>query len=202
MIILLEFMDRSSWIIVLVVAIVAVLGVGLFMWVRPLDSLGLTQESNVPGSSSAQREGTTTSRNPYDVSGSGSTGTSGSGSGSGSSGGTSAPQSSPAPLMADVFVQGDAFEPAEVHIAQGGTVVFRNGNAEIAIHPASDPHPSHDAYPGSNANLCGTPDAYKAFDSCRDLGFSDSWSFVFGEKGRWSYHDHLNPSVKGVIVVE
>lgn len=199
------FMERSTWIIVLVIAIVVILGAGLLMWMRPFSDDALTQgSSGVPGSSGAQREGTTTSggsSSGASGAGSGTTSTGGTGTGQGSSDGT--PSSSPsAPSFVEVLMTGSSFEPNEAHVAQGGTVMFRNGNPEGFVHPASNPHPSHTGYPGSNANWCGTSEQSKAFDSCEDVGFSDSWSFTFSEKGSWSYHDHLNPSISGVVIVE
>jgi plastocyanin len=42
----------------------------------------------------------------------------------------------------------------------------------------------------------------KIFDACRGLNQEESWSFIFNEIGEWYYHDHLNSSWKGEIVVK
>lgn len=66
--------------------------------------------------------------------------------------------------------------------------------------PASDPHPLHDGYP-QKTGMCrfaGSSD----FNACRALNRDEYWTFTFNQSGTWGYHDHLNPSWKGVVNVE
>ncbi len=82
---------------------------------------------------------------------------------------------------------GGTFSPATITVKQGTTVTWTNtGTAKVWI--ASDPHPTHTDYPG--------------FNSGTDIGAGESWSFTFDKKGTWGYHNHLNPTAKGTVVVE
>ena len=92
------------------------------------------------------------------------------------------------------------FEPADVTIAVGDTVTFVN-NGQAAKWPASDVHPTHRSYPGSDINKCGTAEAENIFDSCRGLSTGESYSFTFTEAGSWEYHDHRQASHGGTITV-
>ena len=78
-------------------------------------------------------------------------------------------------------------DPEELKIKVGQTVIFRN-DSDDPIQPASDPHPQH-------TNLSG-------FDSRNPLEKGESFEFTFNKAGAWGFHDHLAPSVKGMIVVE
>lgn len=80
-----------------------------------------------------------------------------------------------------------AFRPASLTIHAGDTVAFRN-NGTALRWPASDPHPTHTLCPG--------------FDSLRMLRNGESYLRVFAQVGRCPYHDHLNPGVKGEIIVQ
>ncbi|MBS3079925.1 hypothetical protein J4221_00475 [Candidatus Pacearchaeota archaeon] len=94
----------------------------------------------------------------------------------------------------------NGFSPGRLEINKGDTVTFVN-NGDENSWPASAVHPSHKVYPGSDIAKCGT--AAIIFDAC-DPGLSkgESFSFTFNEVGEWKYHDHLNPSLNGVIVVK
>ena len=104
-----------------------------------------------------------------------------------------------APMSATVTYNGDSFSPQEVTIKKGGTVRWINtSGGEMWV--ASAQHPSHLVYSGT-ARQEHCPDASgTAFDQC--TGGSD-YSFTFTKVGTWGYHDHLNASLFGkVIVVE
>lgn len=90
-----------------------------------------------------------------------------------------------------VEIADGTFSPAEVTIEMGGVVKFVNIGKKKSW-PASDPHPTHYYYPATSAG---------SFDSQKPILPGKSWSFVFTEPGTWRYHDHLNPSYKGVIIV-
>ena len=78
------------------------------------------------------------------------------------------------------------FNPATVTIKKGTKVTFVN-NSSSSMQPASAPHPSHTDYP--------------AFDPKTAIKAGQSWTFTFDKVGSWKYHDHLNPTRFGTVVV-
>lgn len=100
-----------------------------------------------------------------------------------------------------VIYSSDGFSPKTLTIKQGSTVTFKN-NSSVATWPASASHPTHKVYPGSGIEKCGTSEEAKIFDACRGIATGKDWSFTFTNVGTWKYHDHLNPSFFGTIVVE
>lgn len=85
-----------------------------------------------------------------------------------------------------VHVTEEGFEPRSVEVEAGGTVVFENVGDE-AHWPASDDHPTHEAY--------------SAFDPEEPIEPGAEWSFTFERPGKWEYHDHMNPYLTGEVVV-
>ena len=100
-----------------------------------------------------------------------------------------------------ITITDNGFEPKEIEIAKGTKVIWTN-KSNRPSWPASDIHPTHRLYPGSGIEKCGTPEEDKIFDSCKGLTPGESWSFIFQEIGEWSYHDHLNPFLRGKIIVK
>jgi len=49
--------------------------------------------------------------------------------------------------------------------------------------------------------MCGTAEEKNTFDACRNLKKEESYSFIFNEVGSWEYHNHLQPSKSGRIIV-
>ncbi|OGY91672.1 MAG: hypothetical protein A3H70_01375 [Candidatus Komeilibacteria bacterium RIFCSPLOWO2_02_FULL_48_11] len=94
----------------------------------------------------------------------------------------------------------NGYEPASLTVKKGETATFTN-TAANPTWPASAKHPTHTVYPGSDIAKCGTPEAANIFDACKGLSEGASWSFTFNEAGTWNYHDHLNPTKFGKIVV-
>jgi plastocyanin len=87
----------------------------------------------------------------------------------------------------EVLITSSGFIPSTLTIKVGDTVTFVNKDSK-PHWPASDPHPTHTNYPG--------------FDALRPLKTGESYSFTFTKQGAWGYHDHLNPSLRGTIIVE
>ncbi len=85
-----------------------------------------------------------------------------------------------------IEVRNDGFSPNAVELNVGDSVRFIN-TSEMPVWPASDPHPTHDGYP--------------LFDPTEPLATGGSWWVSFPEEGAYLYHDHLAPSVTGLIVV-
>lgn len=103
------------------------------------------------------------------------------------------------PVTQVIEIMASGFNSSSLTIKTGDTVVWVNKNT--APHwPASAVHPTHKAYPGSDTAKCGTGETI--FDACKGLAQGESFKFTFNSKGTWFYHDHLNPSLFGKIVVE
>ncbi|MBX4191690.1 MAG: cupredoxin domain-containing protein [Candidatus Doudnabacteria bacterium] len=98
------------------------------------------------------------------------------------------PPTTPPSTSSDVTVAYTAsgFSPNNFTIKKGTKVTFVN-NSSSSMWPASAPHPSHTDYPG--------------FDPKKAIAVGSSWSFTFDKVGTWGYHDHLNPTKFGKIVV-
>lgn len=88
---------------------------------------------------------------------------------------------------ATVTTTSSGFSPATVTVNAGDTVTFVN-NGTGTNWPASDPHPTHTGLPG--------------FDALRGLKTGQSYSYTFTKIGTFGYHDHLNSSLTGTVVVQ
>jgi plastocyanin len=92
------------------------------------------------------------------------------------------------------------FSPSTLTVQAGDTVTFSN-QSSVDFWPASAAHPTHAVYSGTSlSEHC--PDGSEAFDACAGISPGESWPFTFNKVGTWRYHDHLNPSRTGTIVVE
>lgn len=87
------------------------------------------------------------------------------------------------------------YSPTPLTIKVGETVTFKNESSRT-MWTASALHPTHREYPTTGGCLGST------FDACMGVQPGDSWSFTFDVAGSWRYHDHLNPSSFGAIIVE
>ncbi len=85
-----------------------------------------------------------------------------------------------------IVYDGTKFIPTSITIKQGDIIIFKNASSK-GFWPATDPHPSHTNYPGFDADHAVAP--------------GDTFEFKFTKLGNWGYHDHLNPSTDGSIVV-
>lgn len=104
----------------------------------------------------------------------------------------------PAAPVAEQFVihySDVGYSPNPLRVPVGATVVFKNESSRT-MWPASAMHPTHAEYPTVGGCFGST------FDACRGVQLGDAWSFKFDIVGSWKYHDHLKPSVYGVVVVE
>lgn len=85
-----------------------------------------------------------------------------------------------------IHMKKDTFEPNNIQIKKGTMVIFKNEDFQ-ARWPASNLHPTHDIYP--------------AFDPQQPIEAGEEWRFVFDKIGSWKFHDHLFPSIRGIITV-
>lgn len=100
---------------------------------------------------------------------------------------TASPTPSAAATEYVVTYGADGFSPRSLTVPAGATVQFKNESSR-SIWVASNPHPSHTGYPG--------------FDAKKGFASGQTYSFTFNNKGTWGYHDHLNSSEGGSIVVQ
>lgn len=109
--------------------------------------------------------------------------------------GEQAPESAVVPNMqseagglaaATVIYTDEGFSPNTVEISNGDTVLFINKSSR-PMWVASDLHPAHNVLP--------------TFDQFGTSAFGESYSYTFDRFGEWRYHDHVNASEVGVIIV-
>lgn len=103
-----------------------------------------------------------------------------------------------AAMTASVSYNGSTFSPSTVTIARGGTVTFTSTGPSMWV--ASGPHPEHTGYDGTTRAAHCVPgfNGTTAFDQCSG---GQSYSFTFSKTGTWTYHNHLNASAFGKVVV-
>lgn len=80
----------------------------------------------------------------------------------------------------------DGFKPNEISIGAGSSIEFKNIDLSDRW-PASNIHPTHEIYP--------------EFDPQRPIQPGNSWVVIFNKVGSWKYHDHINPHLRGQIIV-
>ena len=102
-----------------------------------------------------------------------------------------------APMTATVTYNGSTYSPQEVTIRKGGTVTWKNASG-ANMWVASAQHPTHTAYSGTSRTEHCPDTSRTAFDQC--VGGGD-YSFTFAKVGTWGYHDHLNSSAFGKVIV-
>lgn len=100
-----------------------------------------------------------------------------------------------------MLIDESGYYPEKVEVHVGTTVVFKNNGIET-YWPASDNHPSHGQYDGTNLEEHCTQETGKSFDACAPINPGESWQFTFDKTGTFSYHDHLWPHFKGEVIVE
>lgn len=89
------------------------------------------------------------------------------------------------------------FSPKSIAINEGDTVTWVNESSR-GMWVASDIHPTHNEYPEESASDCSG----SSFDACGAFSPGENWSFTFNEVGEWGYHDDLNLSRTGIVVVK
>ncbi len=78
------------------------------------------------------------------------------------------------------------FTPNTVTVKVGTAVTFVNQSTS-ALWVASAVHPTHQLLPG--------------FDELKSVNSGGSYTYVFAKVGTWKYHNHVNPSDIGSVVV-
>lgn len=93
------------------------------------------------------------------------------------------------------------FSPSSLTIKAGETVTFQNNSTEN-MWTTSGIHPTHTLYSGTSFPAHCPDTANVAFDACQATPPGESWSFTFTKVGTWPYHNHLQPTLFGKIIVE
>ena len=91
------------------------------------------------------------------------------------------------------------YTPREITIKVGDTVNFVNTDGS-AVWTATDVHPTHTLYPGSDIKKCFDKSGEVPFDQCK-RETSGTYSYTFMEVGSWSYHNHVMAGHGGKIIV-
>ncbi len=100
-----------------------------------------------------------------------------------------------APVQDSFLVRydGTSFQPQEITVRIGTTVLFLNESSQQRpMYVASDDHPTHERYPGFDTAVVNQ----------KLPALSESFSYVFDRAGTWGYHDHNFPSARGIIIVK
>ena len=79
------------------------------------------------------------------------------------------------------------FVPKTITVKAGTTVTWVNKDND-PVWVASAPHPAHTDLPG--------------FDALKGYKTGESYSYTFTKAGNWKYHNHLEASNYGAVVVE
>jgi plastocyanin len=86
-----------------------------------------------------------------------------------------------------IIISDEGFQPSSLTIKPGTKIIFKNTGSRPRW-PASDFHPTHGIYP--------------EFDPLEGIQPGKQWSFRFGKAGKWKYHDHIEPQLKGEVIVK
>jgi plastocyanin len=88
--------------------------------------------------------------------------------------------------MVKVKYTDKGFIPEKIEVTEGSMVEFINeSNTDMWV--ASSQHPSHTDLP--------------TFDQFKPTKKGSIYRYVFDKKGIWSYHDHINASLGGIVTV-
>lgn len=89
--------------------------------------------------------------------------------------------------MVTVRYTNAGFQPTKLTVPIGTMVEFVN-QSDKEMWVASNMHPSHEIL--------------STFDQFKGVGKGQTYMYTFDKKGSWPYHDHINPSLEGTIIVE
>lgn len=90
-------------------------------------------------------------------------------------------------VVATISYDGTTFSPSTTTIKAGQSVKVSNDSSDAALDFDSDPHPTHTNNPDLNAG---------------DIEPGQSKTFSTDKTGTWGFHNHLDPSQHGELVVE
>lgn len=100
---------------------------------------------------------------------------------------TTSPTIGPTKKVTIIDIKNGAFVPKTVTVEVGDTLIFENRDS-TPHWIASSPHPIHTDLPGLNSQ--------------KGLTQGERYTFIVPKAGTFGYHDHLNPSTTGTIIVK
>ena len=92
------------------------------------------------------------------------------------------------------------FSPKSVSVPLGTTVTFVNQSSK-GMWVASAPHPAHTVYSGTSLSQHCPDTANASFDECTAVASGNSFSFTFNKEGTWKYHNHVDATKFGTVIV-
>lgn len=98
---------------------------------------------------------------------------------------------------ATVTYENGTFSPQEVTVQKGETVRFVSQGGAMWV--GVDQHPTHTQYDGTNLQEHCQDPSTDSFDQC-EIG--QRFSFTFDKTGQFDYHNHVNPSARGTVIVQ
>ena len=96
-----------------------------------------------------------------------------------------------------VTYSGTGFTPKDITVTLGTKVNFVNQSSG-KMWVASAKHPDHTVYSGTSLSQHCPDTTNSSFDQC---SVGTSYTFTFSKAGTWKYHNHVNPSDYGTIIV-
>ena len=94
------------------------------------------------------------------------------------------------------------FEPQTITIRASTTVEWVNTSDKL-MWVASDPHPSHTNLPGFDERGVQGNDAVRStIPIAYAHTHANPYKYTFLKAGKWSYHNHLVPNDRGIVIVE
>jgi len=96
-------------------------------------------------------------------------------------------EESSAEIAQEVVYTDQGFSPANVVISVGDTVRFVNSSS-FGMWVATDEHPQH--------TILSTFDQFGIAEN------SETYDYTFDKAGEWGYHDHIDASKLGMVIVE
>jgi len=106
-----------------------------------------------------------------------------------------------APQTHTITYDGTSFSPASITVKIGDTVTFMDSSSN-PMWVAADVHPTHTLYDGTDltTHCAAGYSGPTPFDECAVS--TNSYSFTFTKAGTWPYHDHVNASATGKVIVQ
>lgn len=89
-------------------------------------------------------------------------------------------------IIETILYTNQGFVPAQLTVPVGTIVKFVN-ESDTAMWVASNEHPGHTDLP--------------TFDQFSSSEKTSSYTYTFNQKGTWAFHDHLQPTLVGVVDV-
>lgn len=86
-----------------------------------------------------------------------------------------------------VSISNNHYQP-NLTVAKVSDIIRFENNDQINHWPASNIHPTHDIYP--------------EFDPKKPIKPGEGWGFEFKKEGLWRFHDHLDATLSGIILIK